>query len=60
MFKNNNKDTRTTFTSCSSNYIVNFEHVIAGWGTFLRNVLHNQIETKNFKKFHADLVLHAI
>ena len=60
MFKNNNKDTRMTFIPCSSNSIVNFEHVIAGRGMFLRNVLHNQIETKNFKKFHADLVLHAI
>ena len=36
MFKVNNKDTRTTpmptyFTPCSSVFIANFEHVIAGW-----------------------------
>ena len=42
MFKVDNKDTRTTssyftynittyFTPCASVYIVNFEHVIAGW-----------------------------
>ena len=34
MFKVNNKDTRTTptaFTPYSRVYIVNFEHVIAGW-----------------------------
>ena len=47
MFKVNNKDTRMTpwrlsvvfivniltyFTFCSSVFIVNFEHVIIGWG----------------------------
>ena len=51
MFRVNNKDTRTTamgsfwclycllwtyFTTCSSIFMVNFEHVIAGWvGSFL-------------------------
>ena len=32
MFKVNNKDTRTTFTPCSSVSNVNFEHKIASWG----------------------------
>ena len=40
MFKVNNKDTRTTLLAhapCSSVSIVNFEHVIADWVTFLCN-----------------------
>ena len=50
MFKVNNKDTERTlasfwclycqlrayFTPCSTVSIVNFEHVIAGWDTFLK------------------------
>ena len=31
MLKVNNKDTRTYFLPYSSVFIVNFEHVIAGW-----------------------------
>ena len=32
MFKVKDKDTRTYFTPCSSVSIVNFKHVIGGWG----------------------------
>ena len=31
MFKVNNKNTRSYFTPYSSVFIVNFEHVVAGW-----------------------------
>ena len=40
MFKDNNKDTRTYFTTCSSVSIVNFEHVIADWETFYMETLN--------------------
>ena len=35
MFKDNNKDTRTYFTPCSSVSIVNLEHVIFDWDKVL-------------------------
>ena len=40
MFKVNNKDTRTT-PRRSGIFIVNFEHVIAGWNFYKINILNS-------------------
>ena len=39
LLKVNNRNTKTYFTSCSSDSIANFEYVNAGW--VLNDLLHN-------------------
>ena len=51
MFKVNNK--RTYFKPCSSVFIVNFEHVIAGWdnGYLIHNCVLDWANRENFNSF---------